>query len=120
MTARRTEAADGTDEGAPVPSYLFGQLMGYKTDLNGETVISKRQTEALRNIAKSTGGIYIDGNNLQQGSSQIQNALNGSNSFSTAMVKSQNGIHYYQYFLGISIFLFLIIYLFNPKRDLNI
>jgi len=110
----------GTDEGAPVPSYLFGQLMGYKTDLNGETVISKRQTEALRNIAKSTGGIYIDGNNLQQASSQIQNALNSSNSFSTAMVKSQNGIHYYQYFLGISIFLFLIIYLFNPKRDLNI
>lgn len=110
----------GTDEGAPVPSYLFGQLMGYKTDLNGETVISKRQTEALRSIAKSTGGIYIDGNNLQQASSQIQNALNSSNSFSTAMVKSQNGIHYYQYFLGISIFLFLIIYLFNPKRDLNI
>ncbi len=110
----------GTEQGAPVPSYLFGQLMGYKTDLNGETVISKRQTEALRDIATSTGGTYVDGNNLQEAARQIGNALNSSNTFSTAMVKSQNGIHYYQYFLAVSLFFFIMIYLFNPKKDLNI
>jgi Ca-activated chloride channel family protein len=53
-----TSVGIGTDEGAPVPEYSFGQLMGYKTDINGETVISKRQTEALDKMAESTGGIY--------------------------------------------------------------
>jgi len=110
----------GTEEGAPIPSYLFGQLMGYKTDLNGETVISKRQTEALQKIASSTGGNYIDGNNMDEAVNQIVTELNSNSSFSTSVVKSQNGIHYYQYFLGVSLFFFLLIYLFNPKRDLNL
>ncbi len=110
----------GTEEGAPIPSYLFGQLMGYKTDLNGETVISKRQTEALQKIASSTGGNYIDGNNMDEAVNQIVTELNSNSSFSKSVVKSQNGIHYYQYFLGVSLFFFLLIYLFNPKRDLNL
>lgn len=110
----------GTEEGAPIPSYLFGQLMGYKTDLSGETVISKRQTDALKKIASSTGGIYIDGNNQDAAVNQVVNAINSSGSATISTVKSQNGIHYYQYFLAVSLFFFFIIYLFNPKRDLNI
>jgi Ca-activated chloride channel family protein len=51
-----TTVGIGTEEGAPVPEYSFGQLMGYKSNMNGETVISKRQTEALHKIAESTGG----------------------------------------------------------------
>lgn len=111
----------GTDEGAPVPEYAFGQLMGYKTDLNtGETVISKRQTEALKKIASSTDGTFIDGNNLEQASQQIADALNRRNTTSETLIKSQNAIHYYQYFLAASLFLFFLIYLINPKRDLNL
>ena len=110
----------GTEEGAPIPSYLFGQLMGYKTDLTGETVISKRQTDALKKIANSTDGIFIDGNNMQDAVNQIINELNSTAASSTTLIKSQIGIHYYQYFLGVSLFLFLLIYVFNPKRDFNI
>ena len=110
----------GTEEGAPIPDYLFGQLMGYKIDANGQTVISKRQTDALKKIASSTGGTYVDGNNLDEAIKQIVTDLNSKNTFSATTVKSQNGIHYYQYFLGISLFFFLLIYLFNPKRDLNV
>ena len=110
----------GTEEGAPIPEYVFGQLMGYKTDLTGQTVISKRQTNALKNIAEETGGTYIDGNNLDDATSQIIDALAKTSSSSETLVKSQNAIHYYQYFLGISIFLFLLIFLLNPKREFNI
>ncbi|WP_332022962.1 vWA domain-containing protein [Kaistella sp.] len=110
----------GTEEGAPIPEYVFGQLMGYKTDLTGQTVISKRQTNALKNIAEETGGTYIDGNNLDDATSQIIDALAKTSSSSETLVKSQNAIHYYQYFLAISIFLFLLIFLLNPKREFNI
>ncbi|MBU4538538.1 MAG: VWA domain-containing protein [Weeksellaceae bacterium] len=110
----------GSEEGAPIPEYVFGQLMGYKTDLNGQTVISKRQINALKNIAADTGGSYVDGNNLDNATSQIVEGLNKTSSSSESVVKSQNAIHYYQYFLAVSLLLFLIIFIFNPKREFNI
>jgi len=110
----------GTKEGAPIPEYVFGQLMGYKTDLSGQTVISRRQLNALKNIAEQTGGSYVDGNNLDDATDQIIDALAKTSSSSETLVKSQNAIHYYQYFLGISIFFFLVIFLLNPRREFNI
>jgi Ca-activated chloride channel family protein len=110
----------GSEQGAPIPEYVFGQLMGYKTDMNGETVISKRQNVALKNIANQTGGNYIDGNNLENATSQIVDGLLRSSSSSETMVKSNNAIHYYQYFLGVSLFLFLLLFLINPKKEFNI
>jgi Ca-activated chloride channel family protein len=110
----------GSDEGAPIPEYVFGQLMGYKTDMNGQTVISKRENIALKNIADQTNGTYVDGNNLENATTQVIDGLRKSASSSESMVKSNNAIHYYQYFLGISILLFLVIFLLNPKRDFNI
>lgn len=115
-----TSVGIGSDEGAPVPEYEFGQLMGYKSDMNGQTVISKRQTEALHKMAESTGGTYIDGNNIDEAPNKIVEALNKKASSTATLVKSQNANHYYQYFLAVSIFFFLIIFLFNPKRDFNI
>ena len=110
----------GSEEGAPIPEYVFGQLMGYKTDMNGQTVISKRENLALKNIADQTKGSYVDGNNLENATTQIIDGLSKSASSTESMVKSNNAIHYYQYFLGVSIFFFMLIFLLNPKRDFNI
>ena len=115
-----TTVGIGTNEGAPIPDYVFGQLMGYKTDANGETVLSKRETEALKDISESTEGTYIDGNNLDEATNQIIEAINKKNSYSNTVVKSQNAVHYYQYFLAVSLLFFFLIYLLNPKRDLNV
>jgi len=115
-----TSVGIGSEEGAPVPEYEFGQLMGYKSDMNGQTVVSKRQTEALHKIAESTGGTYIDGNNINEAPDKIIEALNKKASSTESLVTSQNANHYYQYFLAVSIFFFLMIFLFNPKRDFNV
>ena len=110
----------GSEEGAPIPEYVFGQLMGYKTDMNGQTVISKRENLALKNIADQTKGSYVDGNNLENATTQIIDGLRKSASSTESMVKSNNAIHYYQYFLGVSLFFFILIFFLNPKRDFNI
>lgn len=115
-----TSVGIGSDEGAPIPEYQFGQLMGYKTDVSGQTVISKRQTAALKKMAESTGGSYIDGNNINEAPDKIIDALQKKSGSSETLVKSQNANHYYQYFLIVSIFFFMLIYIFNPKRDLNV
>lgn len=108
----------GSDEGAPIPIYEFGQLMGYKTDSNEETIITKRQSEALMSLAYDTNGEYIDGNNLNNAIAKITNILKQKGT-TTALVDTQTAIHYYQIFLVISLFLFFLIYLINPKKDLN-
>lgn len=113
-------AAVGTEEGAPVPEYIFGQLMGYKMDRTGATVVSKRQTRALEKLAASTGGDYVDANNAEAAAAQMVSSLNRKSSATNIYVKSQNAVHYYQYFLAVSLLLFLIIYLLNPKGDFNL
>ncbi|PRB01169.1 hypothetical protein CQ046_16095 [Chryseobacterium sp. MYb7] len=115
-----TSVGVGTDEGAPVPEYVFGQLMGYKTDANGGTVISKRQTEALKKMAESTDGTYIDGNNINEAPDRIVDAMSKKSVGAETIVKSQNANHYYQYFLAVSLLFFFLIYIFNPKKDFNV
>lgn len=110
----------GTDEGAPVPEYVFGQLMGYKTDVSGQTVLSRRMTKALESLAGSTGGSYVDGNDLKQAPVQIINELNKKAGSSQTTVTSQNANHYFQYPLALSVLCFLLIFFLNPKREFNI
>lgn len=110
----------GTDQGAPVPEYIFGQLMGYKMNSTGETIVSKRETAALEDLATNTGGFYFDGNNLETVTAKIHDALQKSSSTSESFVTSQTAVHYYQFTLAVSLLLFFIILLLNPKRDFNI
>jgi len=117
---RITTIGVGTEEGAPIPEYYFGQLMGYKSDIYGETVVSKLQTKALKNIASSTGGNYLDGNNLDNVISNLVNELHKSTSSTSTTISSQSAVHYYQYFLAVSVFFFFLIFLFNPKKDFNL
>ncbi|HFI4797381.1 TPA: VWA domain-containing protein [Elizabethkingia anophelis] len=114
-----TAVGIGTEQGAPVPDYMYGQLMGYKNTPYGEPVISKRETQALVQMSNGTGGTYIDGNN-DSAAAQLVSALDKLKSDTEVTTNSQSSIHYYQWFLGISFILFFIIYLTNPKRDLNI
>lgn len=110
----------GGDEGAPIPVYEYGQLMGYKTDMEGETIITKRQIQALMTLAYDTDGEYIDGNDLNTAIPKILNIVKQQQSGSEMVVNSQSSVHYYQWFLAVSLFFFFIIYLFNPKKDFNI
>ena len=116
-----TTVGVGTEEGSPIPEYYFGQLMGYKSDMYGETVVSKLQTKALSEMASSTGGTYINGNNLDNAISKVTQDISSSKgNSSTTVIDSQTAVHYYQYFLGVSILCFFLIYLLNPKRDFNL
>ena len=54
--------AVGTERGAPVPEVNpeTKQIIGYKKDSFGTTVISRRDTEMLQRIAQATGGKFYD------------------------------------------------------------
>jgi len=53
----------GTNEGVPIPQYdTAGNLTGYKKDANGETVLTRLDDSALRQIADTTNGAYFNAN----------------------------------------------------------
>ncbi|MBS1571150.1 MAG: VWA domain-containing protein [Bacteroidetes bacterium] len=111
----------GTQEGAPIPTYLMGQLMGYKTDINnGETIISKLQPDDLKDIANKTGGEYIEGNNLENSVGKLQSVLGKLTSDTTTWINTDQAERYYQYPLLVSLVCFFIIFIFNPKKDFNL
>jgi len=50
----------GTGEGAPIPERdARGDLVGYKKDRRGETVITRLNRELLEDIADRTGGVFF-------------------------------------------------------------
>ena len=55
----------GTDEGAPIPIKRNGVIDSYKKDMQGETVITKRNPIILKEIAQAAEGNYVDGNDTQ-------------------------------------------------------
>lgn len=110
----------GLEEGAPIPEYSFGQLMGYKTDREGNSVVTKRQTEALKDMADATGGSYIDGNQVDTAVSELQKLLHSHKTGTEVMIDSKNAKHYFPYFLGAALFFFSLVYLLNRKKDFNL
>lgn len=115
-----TSIGIGTEEGAPIPDKIFNFYSDYKRDNWGQIVITQRETQALKEIAQSTGGKYIDGNDIQNAVNEILKDIS-----SMEKISSENSIktfhieHFYPYFLGIAILIFFGILLFNPKKDFN-
>jgi len=53
----------GSEKGAPIPIKKNGVIESYKKDIEGEVVITKKNSEVLIKIAEATGGLYQEGNN---------------------------------------------------------
>ena len=56
----------GTEKGETIPLKKNGVVESFQRDQNGEVVITKRNAEVLRTIAKSAGGGYVDGNSTKE------------------------------------------------------
>ncbi|MBB1560576.1 MAG: VWA domain-containing protein, partial [Flavobacteriaceae bacterium] len=66
-----TSVGIGTEEGGTIPELQFDIYQDYKKDEDGNTVITKRETQALKTISEKTGGVYIDGNSVERAANEI-------------------------------------------------
>jgi Ca-activated chloride channel family protein len=55
----------GLPDGAPIPVYQDGRIVGYKKDADGNTVVTKLDEQALTQIAETGGGKFIRASNQQ-------------------------------------------------------
>lgn len=106
----------GTKSGAKIPDYSLG-LNSFKTDENGDAVISKLEEENLRLIARITRGNYYVLNNDQN--STLSSILSDLNSFKKTGLEQRVFSEYrsfYQLFLALGCLFLLLEFLFSYKK----
>lgn len=107
----------GTENGGPIPiKNDSGSLSEYKKDKNGEVVITKLNTEILEDIAKSTNGGYIAGNNTKEALDRLKNAMDNieKTEFETEQIAEYQT--QYQWFLVLAFMLILADVFFFEKK----
>ena len=66
----------GLPDGAPIPLYNGALQIGYKTDEQGQTVITKLDDKMLSEIAVAGNGMYVRASNSQSGVKEVFDKLN--------------------------------------------
>jgi tetratricopeptide (TPR) repeat protein len=97
----------GTPQGGPIP-VKTGAGVAYKTDRNGEQIISKLHEENLRSIAAAGGGKYFNINNERQALREITKSIKwaaGSNGEERLYRRYKS---YFQWFLFPAILLLML------------
>jgi Ca-activated chloride channel family protein len=65
----------GQEAGTTIPIKIDGTVDSYKKDINGDVVITKRNSDFLLKIASSSKGEYIDGNSTEDALELVKTKL---------------------------------------------
>jgi len=107
----------GLPEGAPIPEYnKYNQMVGYKKDRDGSTVVTKLSESMLQQIASAGKGVYVRANNTQSGLKTIVEEIDKleKTKFESRMFSDYEDR--FQYFIAVSlIFLLLELLIFERK-----
>lgn len=98
----------GDVQGAPIPEQKSRRgIVSYKRDQKGQVVITKMNPKELKQIAKTGGGTFIDGNNTQKAVEEIQDLLIKAEKSEFQTKKFSDYKDHFQWFIGFGL-LFLI------------
>lgn len=107
----------GTPDGALIPARLDanGQVVDYKKDKSGKTVVSKLDETSLAALAQATGGVYIPYTSAGKAARQIEAALSGLDK--SASRTGSHAVYQNRYMWPLSgALICLALYLLWPKR----
>ena len=108
----------GLPEGAPIPEYNnYDQMVGYKKDRNGSTVVTKLNESMLQQIASAGKGVYVRANNTQSGLKTILEEINKleKTKFESRMFSDYEDR--FQYFIAVSLILLLLELLIFERKS---
>lgn len=106
----------GTTKGGPIPIKTNGIVKSFLRDGENEVVITKMNSEVLENIAKTTKGTFIEGNNTKNMINSFNEVLNDIEKTEFETQKISDYKDQFQWFVGIAfILMFLDIFVLEKK-----
>jgi len=108
----------GSPEGSPIPVFdQFGRQTGFKTDRQGQVIVTKLDETTLQQIASAGNGIYVRASTGQDGLSRIIEEINTleKQDIETKMFSEYEGR--FQYFIAIGLMLLLIEFLIPERKS---
>jgi len=107
----------GLSKGAPIPTYNQMGQKSYRTDAQGNVVISKLDETMLKQIAASGGGEYIRANNTKMGLNALFDKLNGMDKVEMEAKVYSEYEEQFQYFIGFALLLLFIEFFILYKKN---
>src|SRR6201999_731868 len=107
----------GSPEGAPVPIYDNGKLIGYHTDSVGQKVISKLNEPMCKEIATAGHGIYIKANNANSGLGIVMDQVNKMKQKTYTSKQFKQFEDRFQFFLAMALLLLVAEFFISGRKS---
>lgn len=98
----------GSEQGAPIPIRMNGRMVGFKKDKDGQTVITKLNSDMLARIAAAGHGDYIHATAADAGVGRLVAKLRGMDQSKLGTYKFAGHEDRFQYFLALACAMVLI------------
>lgn len=106
----------GTTEGVPIPMFKNGKKIGFKTDQEGNTVLTKLNEDILINIANAGGGSYARAQGYNVGLDGLIAQLNSMDKSELNKDKYIAYADHFQIFLVIGLILVILDTILSEKK----
>lgn len=107
----------GSLKGAPIPIYRGNQRVGFRSDKDGNTVVSQLDENKLKEIASSGQGVYVRATNSSTGLSMIFDEINKMEKTEYEAKQYTDFEDRFQPFIGLALLMLLIEFLISDKRS---
>lgn len=105
----------GSEKGVPIPLVENGVVKGYRKDKQGQTIITKLNTDLLKTIAGKAHGVFVQASQADIGLSAVLNKIN---ELDKAQLESKMYTDYedqFQWFIGLALIFFFIEFLISER-----
>jgi Ca-activated chloride channel family protein len=105
----------GSERGVPIPYIENGVVKGYRKDKQGQTIVTKLNSEILKSIASKGNGVYVQASQSDLG---IKAILNKVDELEKSKIDTKMFTDYedqFQWFLALALFLFLIEFFISER-----
>ncbi len=108
----------GSPQGAPIPIMSGGKITGYRTDENGQTILTKMNESMMAEIASAGGGSYTRATNTTVGLDEILNRISKMEKKEFGKKMFTDYEDRFQYFLAVAVLLLILeIFVSEKKSD---
>jgi Ca-activated chloride channel family protein len=105
----------GSQNGVPIPLIENGVVKGYRKDREGQTIVTKLNSDLLKTIAGKANGVFVQASQADMGLNAVLDKIG---ELDKAQLESKMYTDYedqFQWFLGISLVLFFVEFLLSER-----